>query len=412
MGKRGKKRSLVLTRQSGAKKFCGQPSPLDSTEPPTLRQIIQYNYFLENSQPHLARFDIIKLIVVELQDIWGRVNPRLPVYDEDYITKKVSRELDRVSAINRKKLSVKRQQNLEKKLDFLFDIARCSCSLPVVPCSDKRVKCSKQNCNDKHLVCTCDEGKKCPTEERQYLKDQRSKMGPKGLFQLGTMDKQAAKRQQRAVMEAKRRADYTENHDLQKNIVSTVSSEYISHSDSSQSSSADDDTVTDSLFTTANFPTSSKSYSYLKTPRFGMELIRGDVSSSLGASLGNALMLDLHSMGLFKLSVDLAQIFLDKSKIDREKARVKDKNDTLHQDHAENLICIGIDGKVPIFCICCCLFFPYLSSYYEKVAVAICIGRICSLLKSCQCFEYLVDFLSFGRVVLLLVGIHQAEKFL
>jgi len=44
---------------------------------------------------------------MELQDAWGKVNSRLPAHDEDYIIKKVSRELDRVSAINRKKLSAK-----------------------------------------------------------------------------------------------------------------------------------------------------------------------------------------------------------------------------------------------------------------------------------------------------------------
>ena len=37
---------------------------------------------------------------------------------------------------------------------------------------------------------------------------------------------------------------------------------------------------------------------------------------------------------------------MDKSKIDREKARVKNKSDKLHEDRAENLICIGIDGKI------------------------------------------------------------------
>ena len=48
----------------------------------------------------------------------------------------------------------------------------------------------------------------------------------------------------------------------------------------------------------------------------------------------------------FKSSVNLKQIFMDKSKIAREKARVKNKSDELHEDRVENLICIGIDGKV------------------------------------------------------------------
>ena len=55
-----------------------------------------------------------------------------------------------------------------------------------------------------------------------------------------------------------------------------------------------------------------------------MELIRGDLSSNLGASLANALLLDLDAADLLKHPV--SSILLDKSKIDREKARVKNKN--------------------------------------------------------------------------------------
>ena len=33
-----------------------------------------------------------------------------------------------------------------------------------------------------------------PIEEREYLKDQRQKIGPKGSFQLGPIDKDAVKR--------------------------------------------------------------------------------------------------------------------------------------------------------------------------------------------------------------------------
>ena len=57
-----------------------------------------------------------------------------------------------------------------------------------------------------------------------------------------------------------------------------------------------------------------------------MELIRGDVSSNLGASLANALMLDLKSMNLLQPNVDVKQIMVDKSKLDREKNRVRVKS--------------------------------------------------------------------------------------
>ena len=39
------KNTGVSTQSKGAIKFSGLPSPLDKTEPPTCRQIIQYSFF-------------------------------------------------------------------------------------------------------------------------------------------------------------------------------------------------------------------------------------------------------------------------------------------------------------------------------------------------------------------------------
>ena len=72
-----------------------------------------------------------------------------------------------------------------------------------------------------------------------------------------------------------------------------------------------------------------------------MELIRGDVSSNIGACLANAFLLNLKDMGFLNPSIPL-----NKSKIDREKARVKV---TIHQKHVQdynNLIYIGVNCKV------------------------------------------------------------------
>ena len=44
-----------------------------------------------------------------------------------------------------------------------------------------------------------------------------------------------------------------------------------------------------------------------------MELIRGNVSSNLGASLANALLLDLQTMDLLRPGVDVKDVALDKS---------------------------------------------------------------------------------------------------
>ena len=67
--------------------------------------------------------------------------------------------------------------------------------------------------------------------------------------------------------------------------------------------------------------------------------------SNLGACLSNAFLLDLQDMGFLNPSIPLKDI-LDKSKVDREKARVKV---TRHQKHVQdynNLICIGVDCSV------------------------------------------------------------------
>ena len=54
-----------------------------------------------------------------------------------------------------------------------------------------------------------------------------------------------------------------------------------------------------------------------------MELIRGNVSSNLGASLTNALLLHLQVMDLLRPGVDVKDLVLDKSKIGRKKVEWK-----------------------------------------------------------------------------------------
>ena len=46
---RKKKITGVQTRLQGETKFGGPPAPLDLSEPPTYRQLIQYMYSLKNS---------------------------------------------------------------------------------------------------------------------------------------------------------------------------------------------------------------------------------------------------------------------------------------------------------------------------------------------------------------------------
>ena len=87
-------------------------------------------------------------------------------------------------------------------------------------------------------------------------------------------------------------------------------------------------------------------YSLLKVPRLAMELIRGDVSSNLGASIANGFLLDLQDMGLLHPNLDLDNIIIDKSKIDREKARMKTSSHKKHSQEHNQLSCIGVDCRI------------------------------------------------------------------
>lgn len=69
-------------------------------------------------------------------------------------------------------------------------------------CDDNALKGSVENYQGKHIVCTCLHKKKVPVEDREYLRDQRTKIGPKGSFQLGLVNTAAAKRDQMSLGEA------------------------------------------------------------------------------------------------------------------------------------------------------------------------------------------------------------------
>ena len=144
----------VSTRSKGAIKFSGLP--LDKTEPPTLRQIIQNSYFLMNTYPHLSCFGISKLIAKEVIDIWKVVNPRLPLLKEISVVNKVKVLcFQKSKQINRKHLPAAQTKFWKEKLDTLFDISSCSCNLPIVSCDNINVKCTKENCQTKHIIWSC-----------------------------------------------------------------------------------------------------------------------------------------------------------------------------------------------------------------------------------------------------------------
>ena len=156
------KNTGVSTRSKVVIKFSGLP--LDKTEPRTCQQIIQYSYFLMNNYPHLSCLGISKLIAKDVIDIWKAVNPRLPLLKEISVVNKVKILcFQKAKQISRKHLPAAQTKFWKEKLDTFSDISSCSCNLPILSCDNINVKCTKENCQTKHIICPCPLTKK-PTK--------------------------------------------------------------------------------------------------------------------------------------------------------------------------------------------------------------------------------------------------------
>lgn len=176
------------TRKEKESLFGGVPSPLPVDEPCTYRGLIQCFYHLrdlDNSE-RIKLNDIATQISAELHSVWLKVNSSLPILSQYSIFKKVMIVLDTVVDINHNRASVVKEANLNKKLDTLFDISLCKCSLSAQKCSSKWVHCNLSNCSLTHYVCVCPIDKRVPPEEVLYLRDQRSKVGLRGKYQMSS----------------------------------------------------------------------------------------------------------------------------------------------------------------------------------------------------------------------------------
>ena len=121
-----------------------------------------------NTYPHLSCLGISKLIAKDVIDIWKAVNPRLPLLKEISVVNKVKILcFQKAKQISRKHLPAAQTKFWKEKLDILFDKS-CSCNLPILSCDNINVKCTKENCQIKHIICTCPMTKK-PTKEYEYI---------------------------------------------------------------------------------------------------------------------------------------------------------------------------------------------------------------------------------------------------
>jgi len=96
---KAKKRRLM--RQASEETLGGGPSELQTTDPSTYRQLIQYYYYLIHTQPGADVMFYVNQTVTELKSIWSSVNPRLPLIADKSIDRKLKNLFWLVKDINR-----------------------------------------------------------------------------------------------------------------------------------------------------------------------------------------------------------------------------------------------------------------------------------------------------------------------
>ena len=113
---RKKKETDVKTRGQGEAKFGGLPGPLDLTEPPTNRQLIQYMYFLQNCGKE--ENEVISKVVEDVRSIWESVNPDLSIFTKLHTTVKVKQLFTDVKHMNWSKIKASRAKKITQDLDI------------------------------------------------------------------------------------------------------------------------------------------------------------------------------------------------------------------------------------------------------------------------------------------------------
>lgn len=183
------------TRAKDAEKYAGHAAKLPESDLPTYGDIARYFYLVQETERDFATQ--VNIVKEGLEVLWQKCNPALPVLDKLTIRRKLVMFLERVKSDHRKSLKVHHKETILAQENKLFDIAACTCDLRELPCTSKFVNCNAENCTNIHLACDCGPGKRVPIEEREYLKEQRAKRGTISRFQLGGIDRGAAKREAR-----------------------------------------------------------------------------------------------------------------------------------------------------------------------------------------------------------------------
>jgi hypothetical protein len=314
------------TRSSDSKLFGGGPADLPTADLPTYGDVARYFAKLELEGVRSAN-EIVNVTIEKLTQIWKTANPRLPLRERQSLYRSLKIFYGRYADFRRNRIKLVVKDQLLKQETKLFDISSCSCPLTQVPCSSKFITCKKVSCTTKHFHCSC--ARKIPIEDREYMIDQRSKVGTRGKFQMGARDTSS-----KPVMDPPSLPNPIPKSPSPPPTILTAEEEVQFSEESHHSSSLE------TSGSSAEPEGGRGYYNLTKYPQFVLEAVRYEVSDEAAAALGNALLRDL---GL--LTKENAAEVIDPKKIEREKIRICKNALSKSEQHHQEIRCIGMDGR-------------------------------------------------------------------
>ena len=85
-------------------RFVGKPSDLPVSDLPTYKRLIQYGYKIEKELFNGQKIDSVSIVTKvssDLQKLWYRVNPNLPLLNDKPLKNKISRAFQKVLSTER-----------------------------------------------------------------------------------------------------------------------------------------------------------------------------------------------------------------------------------------------------------------------------------------------------------------------
>ena len=122
-------------------------------------------------------------VLKEVKSIWDNVNPEICIIGPKAACDKLVKEWENAKSCAKKGMAAPLSEQFIKRLDKLFDLAKCKCRI---------YECAEQSCSGceykAHEVCNCPRDEKIPLMELQFMLSQRSKVGKRGTMQIAYVD--------------------------------------------------------------------------------------------------------------------------------------------------------------------------------------------------------------------------------